>query len=1249
MMRTREAHKAREEWLDAVWRAAGLTPLVGRRVEEIDGKWQPVPETPEQEQERKEKLEREFPKKGDPTCYNSALLRIKLLRGGKLEPWQIYKALHSAIQKRGYGRVPWAAREAKRGQKSEEEIIEALLKKEREKLSDEEKIYRAAVEAWPHFKDDIHARKLEMFERFQPSPDERKAHGWKDEHYFVPPCYYDAAKMKLWNPAAPDALAERIDCHAESTRRVRFAREDVEREITTLAQNAAEQLPAIAEMFTRVKRDGWTLRDEKSGRTKTFPVVAADIGAFLVHGPAGEPLGGAQEDFAAYLDFRKDPDEMGKDWKEKGFDTIHPGSADDWMGATAQKTPRFDNRIINDCALLPPERFQVCKAEPRLDAKTGKPFMDSLLHCEAVCLMKLKNLRVEKDGVQRKLFPDELREIFTKLRDDARSVPVKVKPRKKEKAQALSEDDELKHGMKTWPTRVAAAFAATKKKWGSKKGFARLGLSPMPGHEEVKAPNVGGRSRYSRSALRLIRAEILAGQTPSAFRDRLLARDAVLLAELGLELRDAPAPPRTRVEGRPEPQRPPYILPGDLKFLDDQIRTGDTWEDLYFPEQRLDALDARHTDDEGHLQLDAAVRDLVGSINDPIVRHRLSLFSERLEKLRFGCPAENIPAFGVPQEVVIEFVRDKLPESFLSQSGQRDYGQWLRDKEKARNEAKAITAELGATARDAVEKYQLLKAQGFECIYFPNGSLNVSATSQALGDAKCIYTDQRVGISNIDELVIDHIVPQRGGFNGPDSFLNKVVTTRHVNENMKGCRTPYQWFHQDMPELWAGFADRIQKRLSSLGRKKVQLLTREDAPELAERYTALAETAWISRLAQKIVGLHFGWRNGLDTSGEKPVKRVTVVSGGLTARVRRKYRLNSILSRMPSEWFATEFEKAKAGRPLSPQEDRDLRKQVELEWESKAEKNRGDKRHHALDAMVINFIPQWARDENKEHFFRFPEPVHRNAKAFFQEQIDQVFARNVAFRKPRLAESIYGARDEGTVIVHREPVFELAYNTEKQKPVFDLEYLRDKIKKVRGSCSNESPESTIAGLLERFLNEGHDDEAAWRDFCANLHLPQRDGGRGPRVMKVTVKAGDPPEYVELSKDQTGAYRKGKKDHRGQIVYLLRTAKKKGVVKETIEVRPVYVFESRRVVEAKLKEEHGEAITIYGFFQSGCLIAVEREVAHEKKPLPAGTYLLNTIIADGKQVKLTNQQGQCYPDIPKYSLTKLIAAGLRRED
>ena len=101
MKRTRDAHKARESWLNAVWRASGLEPLVGRRVERQQSKWQSVEETPGQINQRK-LLEREFSKKGDPTCYNSALLRIKLLHGEKLETWQIYKALHSSVQKRGY-------------------------------------------------------------------------------------------------------------------------------------------------------------------------------------------------------------------------------------------------------------------------------------------------------------------------------------------------------------------------------------------------------------------------------------------------------------------------------------------------------------------------------------------------------------------------------------------------------------------------------------------------------------------------------------------------------------------------------------------------------------------------------------------------------------------------------------------------------------------------------------------------------------------------------------------------------------------------------------------------------------------------------------------------------------------------------------------------------------------------------------------------------------------------------------------
>lgn len=129
MFRTRKTHKKREEWLCKVMEQAGIEILNGRQLCKVDeqgnlipkdewkkkkGRWQPAPETPE-EKSKRELLEREFAKQGDNTCYTSCLLRINLLLGKKPEhSWQVFKAFHSAIQKRGYGKVPWAVREARR-------------------------------------------------------------------------------------------------------------------------------------------------------------------------------------------------------------------------------------------------------------------------------------------------------------------------------------------------------------------------------------------------------------------------------------------------------------------------------------------------------------------------------------------------------------------------------------------------------------------------------------------------------------------------------------------------------------------------------------------------------------------------------------------------------------------------------------------------------------------------------------------------------------------------------------------------------------------------------------------------------------------------------------------------------------------------------------------------------------------------------------------------------------------------------
>ena len=110
MWRTRQAHKAREQWLEKVMRDAGIEVLKG------PAGWHGKAETGKWIETAKgdPRLEREFPAPGDDTCYTSCLLRIKLLRGEKLEPWQVFKAFHSAIQRRGYDKdIPWKSRESR--------------------------------------------------------------------------------------------------------------------------------------------------------------------------------------------------------------------------------------------------------------------------------------------------------------------------------------------------------------------------------------------------------------------------------------------------------------------------------------------------------------------------------------------------------------------------------------------------------------------------------------------------------------------------------------------------------------------------------------------------------------------------------------------------------------------------------------------------------------------------------------------------------------------------------------------------------------------------------------------------------------------------------------------------------------------------------------------------------------------------------------------------------------------------------
>ena len=400
--------------------------------------------------------------------------------------------------------------------------------------------------------------------------------------------------------------------------------------------------------------------------------------------------------------------------------------------------------------------------------------------------------------------------------------------------------------------------------------------------------------------------------------------------------------------------------------------------------------------------------------------------------------------------------------------------------------------------------------------------------------------------------------------------------------------------------------ERVRTRTFQLRPKKVRLLTQQDAAEQVQRYQTLAETAWIARLAQMVVCLFFGWPRNF-VGGQR---KVVVLPGGLTARVRRKYKLNSLL-----------------GQDIAALEQK-LNAEGDAKVESEIDKKcRADKRHHALDAMVLSFLPQWTSDPTKQVSVKLPDKVNRET---IGAELEKVVPTNLCFEKPALEESFYGERrtkeHKESVATKRFALNKLGYTG--INPVFKADTLRKHIANILDPC--------IRAAIQTFIRETEPDADAWQHFCKGFRQPGKNGN-GALVKAVRlVVAEDLTEFADLSKgDASPSLRKGDR-HRGYYLY----ADAKGKVR----VRPVYVFQSPGKVRKELLAQQGrEVAEIIGFFQSGCAVVLDGAVDHPKTPLKPGTYKLNSMKLDGR-ARVTSATGVVSEDI---ALAKFFAAGLRR--
>lgn len=979
-LRTRLAHKKREHWLRQTWRQAGLSPL----------------------DSHDEKLKREFPRKGDETLYNSAVLRIALLQEKPLKEWQIYKALWSAIQHRGYDEgCNWNRRDNDDNDTDAKDNMDSVTK----------------------YKEDLgyHTNSLPGYQY---------------------PCYLEASLMGLWAWESPTMLKSRFESNQPEPEKVRTKgrvapRDLVEAEVRKLFENAQKQIPALQSI---------------------------DPNEFL-YGPGKKRYASLYQEYACH---------RGTEW--------------DAQGVLSQKVPRFDNRILNKCQMLP--KRNVCKANDPLNIKL-------------TLLMRLLNLRfTDGDGVyNRGLTPEEF-------------------PKAYQKAQ------EILAGKQACEITFTQTGTILEHATGMK-----VQILNMKGGDKIKI-NTGGRSRFCRPALKLMIDILLSGQDP---------KQVDLAPYIQAEI---PEKGVTREE---------------LESM--TSRLGDSWETFHIGDKRYIDLEAALGEGK-----DAAINKLIGSCNNPVVRHRLTMFWNELKKLE--------AQHGKPDRVILEFVRGN--EGLDGQKTASDWEKSISKNEKDNDLLRKKLIEIGLPAtKNNLTRLKLLQEQG----------------------GRCPYTGEKLEESQLSSYDIDHIVPVTNEI-ATDSLYNKVLCLPEANRE-KGNRTPYEWLKDN--SSWAEFLARVTDKNGSYGKRKQQLLTRADSRELVESYNGLAETAYIARLAQQLTALQFGW--GLQTKEDD--RRVFVNDGKVTATIRRIYGLNELL-------LSDEDRKKLA-------ESREAGKQREV-WK----KNRKNDKHHAVDAYCISYSQELKlKNVDDRGVAHFHAPGLERSKAQFERRLLDLFPvstrRNTKEMYP--LETIYGYRsriENGKTLhyltVRKNLVELLSKERKKIKDIFD--------DAIRMDLTQKSQEITDSKEWVAFLEKyRHPQRKSLVKTVIlidarseNPPVPNTEG----RLSFGELKDFGNQDNKQGKKGITFKQFKRSKANQGQLIY--KNEKNKWCVQQ------VLVHEKLSSVKEKLIQSKYTLYKEGMLFYSNCLIFIPKPFKAGKLELSGGLYKSRSLKSNG-DAKLENSNGE----------------------
>ena len=289
-----------------------------------------------------------------------------------------------------------------------------------------------------------------------------------------------------------------------------------------------------------------------------------------------------------------------------------------------------------------------------------------------------------------------------------------------------------------------------------------------------------------------------------------------------------------------------------------------------------------------------------------------------------------IRTYGSPYKVHIECTRD-LGKSHIQRTQEEERQLQNREfNEKASKKFKELFPDHPPKPREVL-KYRLYEEQ----------------------QGKSLYSGQEIDVRRLLEpnyIEIDHVLPLSRTWD--DSYFNKVLVLKKENQN-KGNQTPYEWLKgKEYSQEWQEFQGRVQSLYATIPAKQGYILHKDlpGNPNAAEPETEKVEqflnrnrsdTRYITRQAAQFI------ENNLQFRDSEIKKKVFTPSGRITKIMRERWCLK---------------------------------------------KDRGNHRHHALDAVVVACTTQGMeqkitrffqqKETGKKESLGFPEPWD-----FFREEI----------------------------------------------------------------------------------------------------------------------------------------------------------------------------------------------------------------------------------------------------------------------